>query len=63
MPAVVLAGIMLGATVAGLLVGRLYGLRNRVPHRRPGLEVMCAAVGIAALALHLAPFGRGGPRC
>jgi hypothetical protein len=38
---------------------RIYGLTNRVPTTVLVLEVAGAAVAIAALALHLATFGRG----
>jgi hypothetical protein len=38
---------------------RVYGLSNRVPTTVLLLEVAGAAVAIAALALHLATFGRG----
>jgi hypothetical protein len=40
---------------------RVYGLSNRVPTAVLVLEVAGAAVAIAALALHLATFGRGVP--
>src|SRR4051794_32972224 len=40
---------------------RVYGLSNRVPTTVLLLEVAGAAVAIAALALHLATFGRGVP--
>jgi hypothetical protein len=38
---------------------RVYGLSNRVPTTVLVLEVAGAAVALAALALHLATFGRG----
>jgi hypothetical protein len=38
---------------------RVYGLTNRVPTTVLVLEVAGAAIAIAALALHLATFGRG----
>jgi hypothetical protein len=38
---------------------RIYGLRNRVPTAVLLLEVLGAAVALAALALHLATLGRG----
>jgi hypothetical protein len=40
---------------------RVYGLGNRVPTTVLLLEVVGAALAIAALALHLATFGRGIP--
>jgi hypothetical protein len=40
---------------------RLYGLGNRVPTTVLLVEVLGAAAAIAALALHLATFGRGVP--
>ena len=40
---------------------RVYGLSNRVPTTVLVLEVAGAAVAMAALALHLAMFGRGVP--
>jgi hypothetical protein len=40
---------------------RVYGLGNRVPTTVLLLEVVGAAAAIAALALHLATFGRGVP--
>jgi hypothetical protein len=40
---------------------RVYGLSNRVPTAVLVLEVVGAAVAIAALALHLATFDRGVP--
>jgi hypothetical protein len=40
---------------------RVYGLSNRVPTTVLLIEVVGAAAAIAALALHLATFGRGVP--